>query len=92
MASNSGRNARQIREHYDNHLRPGVDHGEWTIDEEMALMELLNRHGKEWKKILQCFPQRTVDQLKNRYFGRLKKMNAKKMARTAPGAQEDSES
>ena len=42
------------------------------------LVRLLNEHGKVWRLIEEHFPGRTQNQIKNRYFGRLKKLAEKK--------------
>lgn len=38
----------------------------------------MNMYGKNWKYLEQNFEGRTQNQIKNRYFGRLKKINEKK--------------
>lgn len=44
----------------------------------MLLVNLLNKNGKNWKFIEEHFPGRTQNQIKNRYFGRLKKLAERK--------------
>ena len=63
-----------------NYLRPEIRKDEWTVQEDLLLVDLLNTNGKDWKMIEEHFPGRTQNQIKNRYFGRLKKLNEKKMA------------
>lgn len=43
------RNARQIKQHYNNYLRPGVMDCDWTLENDLKLVELLNLYGKSWK-------------------------------------------
>ena len=38
----------------------------------------MNMYGKNWKYLEQNFDGRTQNQIKNRYFGRLKKLAEKK--------------
>ena len=61
-----------------NYLRPEIRKDEWTLDEDLLLVNLLNNNGKDWKMIEEHFPGRTQNQIKNRYFGRLKKLHEKK--------------
>lgn len=46
----------------------------------MRLVDLLNEHGKNWKIIEELLGDRTQNQIKNRYFGRLKRISDKKIA------------
>lgn len=69
-----------MKEHYHNYLRPEIKKDEWTLEEDLKLIELLNRYGKEWKIIERSFEGRTQNQIKNRYFGRLKKLGEKRGA------------
>lgn len=46
-------------------------------------MNLINKYGLEWKDIEQHFEGRTQNQLKNRYFGRLKRISDKKVQKKA---------
>jgi len=45
------RNAKQIKEHYKNYARPGIDKSEWSLDEDLKLVALINKNGKNWKLI-----------------------------------------
>jgi hypothetical protein len=38
----------------------------------MKILELINKHGTQWKTIQQEMQNRTDNQIKNRYYGRLK--------------------
>ena len=61
-----------------NYLRPEIRKDEWTLEEDLLLVNLLNKNGKNWKFIEEHFPGRTQNQIKNRYFGRLKKLAERK--------------
>lgn len=52
---------------------------EWTVEEDLLLVNLLNKYGKNWKLIEQYMPNRSKNQLKNRYFGRIKRINSRKV-------------
>lgn len=45
----------------------------------MELIRLINKHGKNWKLIEDEFIGRSRCQIKNRYFGKITRMNRKKM-------------
>ena len=61
-----------------NYLRPEIRKDDWTLEEDVLLVNLLNNNGKNWKIIEEHFPGRTQNQIKNRYFGRLKKLAERK--------------
>ena len=48
------------------------------MSEEMRLIDLINSYGQKWKEIQKEMSNRSCSQLKNRFFGRLKKLNDKK--------------
>jgi len=55
-----------------NYLRPGINKEEWTVSEDMKILELLQKYGTKWKLIQREMAHRTDNQIKNRYYGRLK--------------------
>lgn len=75
-----GRNFKQLKEHYENFLQPNLDKKQWTIEEDLQLIELINKEGQRWKYIQELMPHRSCSQLKNRFFGRIKRLNDKKIA------------
>lgn len=36
------RNTRQVKEHYNNYLRPGITERDWNIEDDLILISLLN--------------------------------------------------
>ena len=72
------RNPKQIQDHYMNYLRPEINKEPWTFEEDLQLIELLRKYGRNWSLIEKCMRGRTQSQIKNRYFGRLKRMQEKK--------------
>ena len=40
--------------------------------EDMKILDLIKQHGTKWKTIQQEMGNRTDNQIKNRYYGRLK--------------------
>ena len=75
---NLERTYKQVKEHYINYLRPEIKKDDWTVDEDLKLIQFLNMYGKNWKFLEENFEGRTQNQIKNRYFGRLKKLAERK--------------
>ena len=69
---NIGRTAKQVRERYLNHLQPHISHKVWSEEEDKKLLTLVGLHGHQWKVIESLFGNRSQNQLKNRFYGRLK--------------------
>lgn len=63
------RNANQCRERWSNHLRPGIRRGEWTSEEDEAVVRLQRVHGNHWSLISSIPPLigRTDIDIKNRW-------------------------
>ena len=75
FSTNTGRNFKQLKDHYENFLNPNLDGKEWTVEEELKLIDLINEHGQKWKVLQSLMPNRSCSQLKNRFFGRIKRLN-----------------
>ena len=50
------------------------------MDEDMLLIGLVNTFGKNWKEIEDRLPGRGRNQIKNRFFGKICRLNARKRA------------
>jgi hypothetical protein len=48
---NLDRSAKQIQQHYEFCLNPKVNKSYWTIEEDLLLVELLEKYGNDWKGI-----------------------------------------
>lgn len=68
-----------MRDHYVNYLKPEISKGEWTLEEDVELVRLFNLHGKDWRAIEQSLPGRSRNQIKNRFFGKITRLNNKKL-------------
>jgi hypothetical protein len=78
---NLDRNYKQLKDHYDNYLRPNLTTKEWTLAEDLLLIDLVNEHGLDWKVVQKRLPLRSRNQIKNRLFGRILRIHEKKAER-----------
>lgn len=62
-----GRNAKQCRERWHNHLDPTINHTEWNDKEDWVLFLCHELHGPKWATILSYIPGRTDNSIKNRW-------------------------
>ena len=68
-----GRNAKQCRERWHNHLDPQISHHEWNEQEEWIQFLCHELHGPKWATILPYLNGRTDNSIKNRWNSHLKK-------------------
>ena len=62
-----GRLGKQCRERWLNHLDPTIKKGEWTAEEDAALMAAQAAHGNSWTKVAEALPGRSENAVKNRW-------------------------
>lgn len=62
-----GRTGRQCRDRYRNYLIPGFFNGQWTQEEDKLLREKFKQFGPQWARMMQFFPGRSANSLKNRW-------------------------
>lgn len=74
---NADRTPKQIRERYLNYLRPNLSQERWTEEEDQKLVEMISKYGHSWKTIEKYMSKRSQNQLKNRYYGKIKKEGEK---------------
>lgn len=55
-----GRNGKQCRERYHNHLKGGINKEKWTPKEENDLIHLHAEHGNRWALISKLIPGRYI--------------------------------
>ena len=63
---NSMRKGKNCRERWKNHLDPYINKGEWTYEEDLALLIQHQEFGKKWSKISKELVGRTENSVKNR--------------------------
>jgi hypothetical protein len=61
------RNSRQVRERYRYYLDPSITKDPWTKEEDLKLIELIEKYGSRWKKISESFAGRNEVSVKNRW-------------------------
>ncbi len=75
---------KQCREKWENELKPGLNLGEWTEDEEQLLLLLVDEYKKNdkdpsWQEIhVHWMPTRSANQIKNKYHNLKKKKKNKR--------------
>jgi hypothetical protein len=67
------RTSRQCRDRWIEYLDPTLRHGDWTEEEDQLLIEQRQLLGNKWAKIAQNFPNRTGNEIKNRWYSRFSK-------------------
>ncbi len=68
------RNGKQCRERWRNHLRPELNKGEWTTEEDCDIWRRVQELGTKWAQISeQYMPLRTDNDIKNRWNSIIRK-------------------
>jgi hypothetical protein len=69
-----GRSERQCQDRWRGYLAPYILNQQWTLEEDMLLIQKVKEYGKKWTKLSFLFPGRSDISLKNRFH---KLMNGK---------------
>jgi len=68
------RNGKQCRERWRNHLRPELNKGDWTQDEDVTIWSRVQQLGTKWAQISELYmPLRTDNDIKNRWNSIIRK-------------------
>lgn len=68
-----GRQGKQCRERYVNHLNPRLKRGEWTEDEESILIFYHQKFGNRWASIAKEVEGRSDNDVKNHWYSTIKR-------------------
>ena len=67
------RNGKQCRERWYNHLNPSLKKNNWTLEEENILFSKHMQLGNKWSDIADFLPGRTLNDIKNHFYSKLRK-------------------
>ena len=67
-----GRTPKQCRDRWVNYLKPSLKFDPWTDEEDQLLVSLVNTYGTHWTKMIESFPNRSTNSLKNRWYWLIK--------------------
>mmetsp|Transcript_11375 Transcript_11375/g.27094 ORF Transcript_11375/g.27094 Transcript_11375/m.27094 type:complete len:485 (-) Transcript_11375:196-1650(-) len=68
-----GREGKQCRERFVNHLDPDLKKGEWTDNEESILIAMHQQHGNRWSTISKELPGRSENHVKNHWYSTIQR-------------------
>ncbi len=67
-----GRNRKQVRDRYNNFLKPAPSSHDFSPEEDTLILKLVAASGKKWGLIARQLKCRTPQQVKGRYYSKLK--------------------
>lgn len=67
------RHGKQCRERWLNHLDPGLRKGNWTVTEDLTILEKQLELGNRWSEIAKLVPGRNENSVKNRWKSLMRK-------------------
>lgn len=67
--------ARQCRDRWRNYLNPDLSQQPWSIENDQLLKEKYSEYGPQWHAIAVFFPDRSLNNIRNRYRKLERQMN-----------------
>ena len=67
-----GRTGRQCRDRWANYIDPSISTKPWSQDEDSRLLQKYAETGAHWRVIANCFPGRSINNVRNRCVKLLK--------------------
>ena len=67
-----GRTGRQCRDRWANYVDPNISTKPWTQQDDNLLLQKYNEIGAHWRVLANCFPSRSINNVRNRVVKLLK--------------------
>ena len=71
-----GRTGRQCRDRWANYVDPNISTKPWTQQDDNLLLQKYNEIGAHWRVLANCFPSRSINNVRNRVVKLLKQSHA----------------
>lgn len=59
---------KQCRDRWNNYANPDLKHGNWTIDEEIILLQNFNNIGLKWSEMMKFLPRRSSNEIRYQWL------------------------
>ena len=69
----TGKNAKQCRERWTNHIDPSLDFGPWTRVENAKIKAMYEAVGSRWSLMAKNLPGRCSNHVKNHFYSRIRR-------------------